>query len=456
MKGRELSRVRKQTGLVFLLLVLLLLLIGGATLFVSAGGSGLSSAKLDRNQITADALAAAKNALLAYTISRDDYSSSSRPGEFPCPTTVSPDDPSYGKANTSCSSIPKIGRLPWRTLGIPEPVDAYGEPLWYSLSGNFKPSTSVAINSNSLGQLVVYQADETSPLVSQVVVVIFAAGPPIAGQSRSATTALCTTTGTAIAQNVCASNYLETYSGKNNATNSGPYTLGKITDNFNDRVALITTSDFIPKIEDRIVCSLTLTLKTYYQDTGFYPYAAYYRDIKNLTNNKAASQIDQANCADGVFSGRLPEYINEISFSPASPNLPCVTYSQGWPALGANGALPVWFFKNNWNTTVFYAVAKQYVTGGSKTCVVLGDCLKVEGDITVQNVQAVIILPGIPLATQLRPTLTPDDVSAGLDIQNYFEDPENRQGWNFPPDNYIYKSTASTLPSRDRIIVIKN
>lgn len=455
MKRRELPNVRKQTGLVFLLVVLVLLLIAGAALFVRAGGSGLSSAKLDRGQITADALAAAKNALLAYTISRDDYSNSSRPGEFPCPTTVPPDNPTYGKANTSCSTIPKIGRLPWRTLGIPEPLDAYGEPLWYSLSGNFKPSTAVAINSNSLGQLVVYQADEVTPLVSQAVVVIFSAGPPIAGQSRSAAISLCSTTGTAIAQNVCASNYLETYSGKNNATNSGPYTLGKITADFNDQAALITTSDFIPKIEDRIASSLALTLKTYYQATGFYPYAAYYGDIKKVASNKAASPLDQANCADGVFSGRLPQYIGEL-FGPAPPNLPCTTYSQGWPALGANGALPVWFFKNSWNTTVFYAVAKQYVVGGSKTCVSPGDCLKIVGDITVQDVQAVIILPGIPLATQLRPTLTPDDVSSGLDIRNYFEDLENRQGWNLPPDNYIYKSTASALSSRDRIIVIKN
>ncbi len=455
MREREFLNVRKQAGLVFLLLVMLLLLVAGATVFVQAGGSRLSSIKLNRDQITTDALAAAKNALLAYTISRDDYSGSSRPGEFPCPTTVSPDDPTYGKANTSCSSIPKIGRLPWRTLGIQEPLDAYGEPLWYALSGNFKPSTTVAINSNSLGQLVVYQGDETTPLVSQAVVVIFAVGPPVAGQNRSAVTALCPTTGTAIAENVCASNYLEAYSGKNNASNSGPYTLGKITDSFNDHAALITTTDFIPKIEDRIASSLSLTLKTYYQTTGFYPYAAYYSDIKKVANNKAASQLEQANCANGVFSGRLPQYINEL-FDPTLPNLPCTTYSQGWPALGANGALPVWFFKNNWNTTVFYAVAKQYVVGGSKTCVGAGDCLKIEGDITVQDVQAIVILPGIPLTTQLRPTLTPDDVSAGLDIRNYFEDLENRQGWNLSPDNYIYKSTSSTLPSRDRIIVIKN
>jgi hypothetical protein len=462
MKRRKQISIRQQAGLVFLLIVLVLLLIGGIMFFVSAGGHGVSSAKIDRDQITLDALAAAKNALLAYTISRDDYSSSSRPGEFPCPTTVPPDDPSYGKANTSCNSIPKIGRIPWRTLGIPEPRDAYGEPLWYSLSSNFKPSTTVAINSNSLGQLVVYQASETTPLESQAVVVVFAVGPPVTGQNRSAAIALCPNTGTAIAQNVCASNYLEAYSGKNNATDSGPFTLGKISDMFNDRVALITTADFIPKIEDRIATSLTKTLKAYYQMHNVYPYAAYYSDIKKPNpDNKNASQPAQANCADGIFSGRFPEYINDslVAHVPTLPHLKCSGYlvgSQEWSGIASENSLPVWFFTNNWHTTIFYSVAKQYVQGGSKSCTNLGDCLKVEGDFTVQDVQAVIILPGIPLTTQSRPTRLPDEASAGLDIRNYFEDPENRQGWNLVPDNYIYRSVASTQPSRDRVVVIKN
>lgn len=465
MRANQLHGTFYQRGLVFLLVVLVLLFIGGATLFVSVGGAGISSAKLDRDQITMSALAAAKGALLSYTISRDDStgsSSSQRPGEFPCPTTVSPNDPTYGKANTSCSSIPKIGRLPWRTLGIPEPRDAYGEPLWYSLSGNFKPSVSVAINSNSLGQLVVYRGDETTPVENQAVVVVFSAGPPVAGQNRSTDTAFCPTTGTTIAQDVCASNYLESYSGKNNATDSGPYTFGKITDTFNDRVSLITTADFIPKIEDRMVASLTKTLNAYYRDYGVYPYAAYYSDIKKPNpDNKNASQSEQANCADGVFSGRLPEYINDgvVTHQPALPRLKCAGYlvdKREWPGVASGNSLPVWFFTNNWHTTIFYAVAKQYVEGGSKSCNNLGDCLKVEGDSTVQDVQAVIILPGIPLTTQARPTRLPDDASAGLDIRNYFEGSENRQGWNLVPDNYIYRSVASTLPSRDRVVVIKN
>ncbi len=465
MKRRKLASPRKQSGLVFLLIVLVLLLLGGTALFMSVAGSGVSSAKLERDQITTSALAEARDALLSYTISRDDStgsSSSQRPGEFPCPTTVSPDDLSYGKANTSCSSTPKIGRLPWRTLGIPEPRDAYGQPLWYSLSANFKPSNSVAINSNSLGQLVVYQANETTPLEAQAVAVIFAAGPPVAGQNRSTGNAFCPTTGTTIAQDVCASNYLETYSGKNNATDSGPYTFGKMTDTFNDRVSLITTADFIPKIEDRIAASLTKTLNAYYQDYGVYPYAAYYSDIKKPNpDSRNASQSEQANCADGVFSGRLPEYINDgvVAHHPALPRLKCAGYlvdKREWPGVASGNSLPVWFFTNNWHTTIFYAVAKQYVEGGSKSCINPGDCLKVEGDLTVQDVQAVIILPGIPLTTQSRPTRLPDDASAGLDIRNYFEGPENRQGWNLVPDNYIYRSVASTLPSRDRAVVIKN
>jgi hypothetical protein len=455
MKRIQTRRIRQQRGLILLLAIIALLFIGGAAYFLSADRSG-SSVKLDRDVITTKALAVAKDALLAYTISRDDYSSFSRPGEFPCPTIVPPSDLTYGVANNSCTTIPRIGRLPWLTLGIPELLDGYGEPLWYSLSGNFKPSGTVAINSNSVGQLIVYGADGASVQESEAVVVIFSAGSQIAGQNRTSAMSLCSTTSSIIAANVCAANYLEAFAGKNNATNSGPYTFGNGTSTFNDRGAVITTADFIPQIENRIAINLKKTVDAYYQLNGFYPYAAYYSDIKQPLSNAPASRSDQANCAQGVFSGRLPEYINDMLKKPLLPNIPCSGYLQEWPGTASSNSMPAWFFINNWHTTIFYAVAKQYVQGitrGANPCSIAGNCLTVDGD---SAVQAVFILPGVRLPTQIRPTSTPaPNVSSGLDIKNYFEDPENQQGWaTF--DNAVYKSTASTAPSRDLVIAIKN
>jgi len=92
-----------------LLAVLAMLAITVAFLGAAANNN---SAKLERKDITATALAQAKAALLAYTISRDDGSGGARPGEFPCPTTVGPEDPTYGTANSNCAGVRLIGRLP--------------------------------------------------------------------------------------------------------------------------------------------------------------------------------------------------------------------------------------------------------------------------------------------------------------------------------------------------------
>ena len=48
-----------------------------------------------------------------------------RPGELPCPDI----NPLDGFEDGSCVAG-AIGRVPWRTLGIPEPKDEAGETLW--------------------------------------------------------------------------------------------------------------------------------------------------------------------------------------------------------------------------------------------------------------------------------------------------------------------------------------
>ncbi|MHB1237361.1 MAG: hypothetical protein ACYCY7_07345, partial [Gallionella sp.] len=61
-----------------LLVMLVILVIGAAALLVSALNS--SSLKIARDKTTADALAQAKDALIAYAASDPN-----RPGELPCP-----------------------------------------------------------------------------------------------------------------------------------------------------------------------------------------------------------------------------------------------------------------------------------------------------------------------------------------------------------------------------------
>ena len=82
---------------------------------------------------TGESLRLAKNALLGY-ISQD-ASTSKIPGQFPCPEALSSiGTANEGKQASSCSTLPAIGRLPWKTLGIDKPLDGSGEALWYVVS----------------------------------------------------------------------------------------------------------------------------------------------------------------------------------------------------------------------------------------------------------------------------------------------------------------------------------
>jgi hypothetical protein len=422
-----------QSGWMVLLIVLSLL--GVAVVLIISASRG-KSAKLIRSEASILALAKAKEALLGYAISRDDFASGARPGEFPCPTLVAPGTSSYGDAAGGCVTR-RVGRLPWKTLGIPELFDESGEPLWYALSTKFNASATY-VNSSSRGDLTIYTADGVTLQQTEAVAIIFSAGSPVGSQNRSPTeTAACVAASSAmIARNMCADNYLDATGGRNNASNAGPYIVAVSGSNFNDKLALILASDFIPRIEDRVAQALTKTVNAYYAKNSYYPFAAFYSDAID------PSPSNQANCAANTFSGRFPQSISYPGLQPIPPRLPCVDL-QEWQNVSASDRLPEWFFANQWYLSIYYAVGKAFVNGGSKACISLGDCLSVDGD---NSVQALLMLPGTPLPGQIR-------ISSSLN--DYFEVAENLEGWPTSV-NYRYTATSVMLPSRDRLIPIKN
>jgi hypothetical protein len=77
----------------------------------------------------------------------------------------------------------RVGRLPWKTLGLPDLRDAAGERLWYAISDSLRDQG--VVNSNSAGQLAVYDGVSGAALASSVVAVIIAPGTELAGQNRS-------------------------------------------------------------------------------------------------------------------------------------------------------------------------------------------------------------------------------------------------------------------------------
>jgi hypothetical protein len=138
-----------------------------------------------------------------------------------------------------------LGRLPWRTLGIDKLRDSASEPLWYAVSPNWRlqnSSTSLVINSNTRGQLVV----DGVAAPNDVVALIIAPGPAM-NAAAAAGCAPRQQTRAAPAPGMDPLDYVECL----NLATSAFATTGPST-SFNDETLAITTADVLPAIEAAI------------------------------------------------------------------------------------------------------------------------------------------------------------------------------------------------------------
>lgn len=402
-----------------LLLLLMLVSVGALAVFVS--GLNRASQQLERDRISNEALAQAKAALIGYALTSETSSTETqpRPGNFPCPDNDAPGSTGYGIEDSTCVAG-RIGRLPWKTLGLPELQDSSGEVLWYALSGNFRRRSiaSSIINSDTKGTLLVYGADGSTLLTvpgAEGIAIVFAPGASL-GQDRSASSmANCPTTGTTITRNRCAANYLENYSSTvGNAITNGPFYAGNLPDIFNDRLLVITTKDLMPALEPRVVKVVKTALQNYYNANGYYPFPAKYDACGAAICTSDASQR----------RGRLPR--NAATTTPTTVD---------WP-----GTFDLsWLFSNQWNRVMYYAVGNSSVSGGAGTCP--AGCLSVNA---VQNIAALFFMPGSPVGGVVRPTNS---------LSDYLEDTENRDGWQAGA-NDIYVTPTSVAHDRDRLYTI--
>ncbi len=225
-----------------ILTVLVLALGAGFLVYSMAQYRSIDSRK---NAKTDAALALARDALLGRALSDANH-----PGSLPCPdavTNIANNVPGDGIADLlSGSNCPSyIGRLPWKTLELPQLRDGDGEDIWYALSPAFTDATGNAINTDSIGTITAYSGSNSGVVSSRAVAVVFSPGEPIGTQARSPTqTAACPMTGTTIAQSLCPNNYLdlETVSGINNANATGPYITVPAKATFNDRLLVVSDS----------------------------------------------------------------------------------------------------------------------------------------------------------------------------------------------------------------------
>ena len=120
---------------------LLLVLAAIALAALSAGALALSSASATAERVRASdrALAQARDALVAHAADRP-IDARVGPGYLPCPDLDDDGwaEPTCGSLDGRLGQAERLGRLPWKTLGLPDLRDGHGERLWYAVSTRFK------------------------------------------------------------------------------------------------------------------------------------------------------------------------------------------------------------------------------------------------------------------------------------------------------------------------------
>lgn len=430
---------------------------------------------IERDKITARALEQAKAALIGYAVSVDLTSGSRRPGDMPCPDSLDAGtiDGSCGSAAGSNQSQ-RLGRLPWKSLGLPDLRDGDGERLWYAVSNNFKYSTRTSclnpgdagcLNSDTRGTITVRNSsgtviyDGSNPDVytpSGVIAVIIAPGGILKRQDgtdqvRDCSGAGCNSNGTCVSTATAKCNpvnYLDILSG---TEDNAAFTDGSATDGFiqgvirdasnnvvvNDKVIVITYNDLMPALERRVAAEVMNCLTAYAataQNSGRYPWAA---PVGNWP-----SFADQVN----TKFGRIPDTMGDTllglggwPITAVCPLLPGLCMSSSWPSSPSCNFAQSWW--RNWKEIVFYGVADSYKPSvtvsispltasvpGPSSCGACGgsSCLLVDPPSTCADKKVVVLVAGKRLSSSAYPAGggQPRDLQSaanGTDPANYLE-----------------------------------
>lgn len=186
-----LSYHSKQIGAA--LLIILAIIVLGMTAFLLTRLNN-TPLRLEDQAQTALALAEAKAALLGFASTYAENHAGQPQGYLPCPDfNGDGSSPNPWGSDTSCGQQGKsvIGRLPWRTLGLPALRDGSGECLWYAISGSYKdrPKTTLTSDSNGLFYVQNAQGDTIAGTYpsNQAIAIIFSPGKLIGNQDRSLT-----------------------------------------------------------------------------------------------------------------------------------------------------------------------------------------------------------------------------------------------------------------------------
>jgi len=400
-------RSRQQGTLLIIAALLLVAFIGAAFALqlARAAGSG------QRERVTERALAEAREALIAYAVDRP-VNSIVGPGYLPCPDL---DDD--GWAESTCGSLngdggqeQRLGRLPWKTLGIADLRDGYGERLWYAVSTKYKGLLNCGASRGcvdmspaaALGTITVrdasglvihdgtiaedYRADSGGALA-----VVLAPGPPLVradgrGQSRECGAADCDATGRCLGDPPSRSprcdprNYLDVaagarYANEDNAdfvdrtdaraanTNGfirGPVLMpdGRLA--VNDRLVAIAYRDVMPRMMERVALEASACLRDYASSP--------------INNGRLPWPTPLCAQAKGAWDGRTGVNFGRIPDTPFDAMVAqggAARWSGGACALQGGDGSTTGLTSNSWWTPwkpyVFYALSPELIDPSGRT-----------------------------------------------------------------------------------------
>ena len=303
------------------------------------------SATIGRNQTTqttAAALAQAKQALISRAASDANH-----PGSLPCPDAVTNiagnNVPNDGVADLlagpACPSM--IGRLPWRTLGLPDLRDADGERLWYFVAPAYQDSSAKIINPGTAGQITGYDCanqeaasrtwpcDNPRAIGTAWVAVVFSPGKAFGAQVRDA------------AHAGDYAQYLESFNP------ADPYRL-RVAANAesNDRLATISPDDIFAIAQRRIANELQAVLTKYFAATAAQGSASMPWPAAACTSAVRCAASPLTAPLPAIVRGYLPSDDSQLNQIMAAQNM-------------------TWFDHNQWRNTLTYLLDANCADGGN-------------------------------------------------------------------------------------------
>jgi len=380
------AHAARQAGIA---LIAVVVFIGIAAAVFVVRGLNADALGARQNQRSAEALQAAREALLAYAAT-----DANRPGSLPCPDINDDGEalPGIEYVGNGCQSY--IGRLPWALLRIPELRDGSGERLWYALSPGFRDAGPVTgnpghVNPDTPAVLTI------DGLPGTFGAIVFAPGAALQGQVRS---------GVGIN---APGNYLD----GQNATPTTAFSAALPGQAFNDRLLPVSRTDLLSTAERRVAREITAALADYFAQHGFIPFPATFSNVQCFGSDFVPPSGCQS--VPGVLAGRIPGSVNPLNYAPVE--------SGGRSALLRGEAVSpdqydrVWFQLQRWREHVVYIVSPQCAGPPAGNCP--AGSLNLRGAFSnVDNAPFVLLMAGPAVAGQTR--ASPSDKSL---LANYLE-----------------------------------